>query len=151
MSDEPASGGGGGGEIDALRWYVWGMVAVSVVAGGFIWWFQKKSDVLKATLNTARSSLVELADGKHEIDQMLRVYKANKEDEARNQPLTWFQACWKKKGIDDKNVQLDAWKDPPDVGQDGSYYEEKIGLKFSSKNPLRRDQIGQLLHEIEHS
>jgi len=137
------------GEIDALRWYVWGMVGVSVVAAGFIWWIQRQTETLRTTLNGATNALTEIADGKNEIAAMLAVYKRNKEDEARDQPLTWFQARWKTKGIEDNRVQLDAWKVPPDIGPDGSYVEEKIGLKFSSKNPMRRDQIGQLLHEIE--
>jgi hypothetical protein len=147
MSEESASAHVG--EIDALKWYVWGMVGVSVVASGFVWYYQKKTDELQRTVDVAKKSLGELAEGKHEISQMLGVYKKNREDQARDEPLTWFQSCWKAKGIEDKNVQLDAWKVPPDVGEDGTYYEEKIGLKFSSKNPLRREQIGQLLHEIE--
>lgn len=147
MSDETSPGGGG--EIDALKWYVWGMAGVSVVAAAFVWWYQRRTAEMEKTVETAKRSLLELAEGKHEIQQMLTVYKNNKEDQARDEPLTWFQSCWKSKGIEDRNVQLDAWKDPPDVGPDGTYYEEKIGLKFSSKNPLRRDQIGSLLHEIE--
>ncbi|MCE9635913.1 MAG: hypothetical protein K8T90_09425 [Planctomycetes bacterium] len=147
MSDDNATAPG---EIDALKWYVWGMVIVSAVGGGFLWWNGKRTDTMRAQVESARKALPDIAEGKHEIRAMLDVYKKNKEDEARESPLTWFQLCWKAHGIDNAQIQLDQWKDPPDVGPDGKYVEEKIGMKFSSRTPLRRDQIGRLIHEIEH-
>lgn len=146
MSDDaPAPG-----EIDALKWYVWGMVAVSAVGGGYVWWLGKQTDELRARVEAAKKALPEIAEAKHEIGAMLGVYKKNKEDEARDSPLTWFQLCWKAHGIDNAQIQLDQWKDPPDVGPDGKYVEEKIGVTFSSRQPLRRDQIGRFIHEVEH-
>lgn len=147
MSDDAPSGG----EIDALKVYVWGMVAVSVVAGGLVWWLRGRTDELTTTVKSARTALNDLARDKREIVAMLGAYRQNKEDEARNQPLTWFQSVWKGAGIPDNSIQLDAWKVPPDIGPDGSYKEEKIGVKFSNKNPLRRDLVGQFLHRVEHS
>ena len=138
------------GEIDALKWYVWGMVAVSVVGGGYVWWIGKQTDALRVQIDVAKRTLPEVAASKHEIRAMLDVYKKNKEDEARESPLTWFQLCWKAHGIDNAQIQLDQWKDPPDVGPDGKYVEEKIGVTFSSRSALRRDQIGRFMHEIEH-
>lgn len=149
MSDEAP--GGGEGEIDALKWYVYGMVAVSVIAAGIVWWFQKQTDALTASVRAAETALADMAEGKHEILEMLKAYKKNKEDEARDQPLTWFQAAWLRKGIPPNCIQPDAWKVPPDISPDGKYVEEKISLKFSSKQPMKREQIAQFLHEVEFS
>ena len=144
MSDPTDSG-----EIDALKVYVYGMFAVAAVGAGLVWWLNGKNDDLRATIRSAREALPELATSKREIQNMVKSYTKNKEDEARDQPLTWFQTRWKEVGIPDQGIQLDAWKVPPDIGPDGSYTEEKIGLKFSNKNPLRRDAIGQFLHRVE--
>lgn len=147
MSDDtPAAG-----ELDALKVFVYGMITVSVIGAGLVWWLGTKADELRATVDSAKSALPEMSKSKHEIEAMLGSYKRNKEDEARDQPLTWFQAVWKGAGISDNSIQLDAWKVPPDIGPDGSYKEEKIGIKFSNKNPLRRDQIGQFIHRVEQN
>lgn len=149
MSDDTQSSGAG--EIDALKWYVHGMVVVSVIGAGFVWWVQKQTKELTASVKAAESSLVEMSEGKHEVLAMLKAYKKNKEDEARDQPLTWFQAAWLRKGIPPNCIQPDAWKVPADISADGKYVEEKISLKFSSKSPMRREQIAGFLHEVEQS
>ena len=149
MSDGEARPGDG--EIDALKWYVGGMIVASVLIAGGAWWFQKKATELRASVESAKRSLDEMAAGKHEILAMLAAYKRNKEDEARDEPLTWFQARWKEVGIPDLFIQPDAWKYPADISDDNKYVEEKISLKFSSKNPLKREQIGRFLHNVEHS
>lgn len=149
MSD--GKSGGGGGEVDALKLYVWVMVIASVAGAGVTWWLARKTAALQKSIEAADEALPELADAKNQIQQMLEAFKKNKEDEARDQPLTWFQARWTAVGIQGPSIQPDAWKVPPDISQDGTYFEEKIGLKFSNRNPLRREQIARFAHEIERS
>lgn len=147
MTDEtPAPG-----DVDALKWYVYGMAIVSVAGAGIVWWIQDQATQLRSDVDRAKAALPELALAKGEIQAMLSAYKRNREDEARDQPLTWFQQRWKEKGIPDPSIQLGQWKNPPETSSDGSYVEEKIDLKFSNKNPLRREQIAQFLHHVEHS
>ena len=141
-----------GAEMDVLRIYVWGMLGVTVVFAGLAWWWNAKEEDLGRTVENARTKVLpELAQGKREIDAMLKVYKANKEDVARLQPLTWFSTIWKSQGISEASIQILAWKDPPEPGQDGSYVEEKITIKVLQKSPLRREQIGRFLHAIERA
>lgn len=147
MNDEEAPAGVG--EIDALKWYVHVMVIVSVLGAGGIWWLQKRTGEERASLVAARNSLEEVAVSRNEIHAMLAAFKKNKEDEARSDHLVWFQQRWKEKGIADAQISLGKWKMPPEISSDGKYVEEKIDLKFLGKNPLRREQIAQLLHGIE--
>jgi len=138
--------------MDVLRVYVWGMLGVTLVFGGLAWWWDGKESDLRRTVENARTKVLpELAQGKREIQQMLKVYKTNKEDVARLQPLTWFSTIYKSQGISDASIQILAWKDPPEPGPDGSYVEEKIGIKFLQKNPLTRAQIGRFLHAVERA
>lgn len=140
-----------GAEMDVLKIYVWGMLGVTVIFAGLAWWWDRQEGELRRAVESARARLPELAQEKREVQAMLKVYKTNKEDEARRQPFTWFTTIWKRKGIPEVSVQLGAWKNPPEPGPDGSYLEEKIGVKFQQKNPLTRAQIGQFLHEVERS
>jgi hypothetical protein len=148
VTDETPSGAG---EVDALKWYVYGMAGVSLVGAVAVWYLREEADKLRREVDIAQTALPELAVGKGEIQAMLAAYKRNREDEARDQPLTWFQQRWKEKGIPDPSIQLDAWKNPPETSSDGTYVEEKISIKFSNKNPLRREQVAQFLHHVEHS
>jgi len=149
VSDENESGGGG--EIDALKWFIWGMLVVSVLGGGAIWWFQKQTTALRASIESTKGAMRELAASKGEIVAMVGAFKKNREDVARDQPLTWFSEIWKRKGIDNASMDPDKWKDPPEIAPDGSYVEEKYSIGFKRTNPLRREQIGQFLHDVEHS
>lgn len=139
------------GEMDALKVYVIGMVAVSVLGAGAVWWFRGQTEEVRATVTSARGALTELAESRREIQGMLQAYTKNKEDEARDQPLTWFQNVWTTLGIQTTSLGLDPWKVPADTAPDGTYKEEKMGIKFLNKAPLRREQISRLMHRIEHS
>lgn len=141
-----------GAEMDVLRIYVWGMLAVTLVFGGLAWWWNGKEADLRKTVENAKAKVIpEAAQAKREIAGMLKVYTTNKEDEARRQPLTWFSTIWKAQGINETSIGLGAWKDPPEPGPDGSYVEEKIAIKFLQKAPLRREQIGKFLHAVERA
>jgi hypothetical protein len=141
-----------GAEMDVLKVYVWGMLGVTVVFAGLAWWWDaKEADLRKTVVHARETRLPQIAQAKRDIQGMLKVFKANKEDEARLQPLTWFSTIWKSQGINEASIQILAWKDPPEPGHDGSYVEEKITIKFLQRSPLRREQIGKFLHAIERS
>lgn len=144
MADAP-------GEMDAVKVFVVGMAAVSAIGAGVVWWLHGEVETTEATVASARGALKEVAEGRYEVTQMLKAYRKNKEDEARDQPLTWFQSIWKSIGIPDNSIQPVAWKVPADIGPDGSYKEESISIKFSNKNPLTRAMVGQFLHRVEQS
>lgn len=149
MKDDTAPSSGA--EMDVLRVYVWGMLGVTLVFAGLAWWWDGRESDLRRTVENARADLPKLAQAKREIQQMLKVYKTNKEDEVRRSHLTWFTTVFKAQGITEDSVGILSWKDPPEPGPDGSYVEEKIGIKFHQKKPLSRAQIGRFLHAVERS
>ncbi len=142
-----------GPELDVLKFYIWLMVVMTVVLGVLFWFMWKGVEETRKTVAQGRSWLKEYAEAKVEIQGMLNVYKNNKEDEARERPLTWFSSIWRRKGIPETSITIGAgaWKDPPDYRAKGNYEEEKIELKFQQKDPLTREQIAAFCHEVERS
>ena len=137
----------GGDELDLIKVYIWVMLAMTIVLGAVVWYTNTQVDETRKRIEFARANLVPFAQSKQEITSMLNVYSANKEDEARLQPLTWFSRVWKQKGISDQSVRPGAWQEK--FNQKGNFDENFIELKFDNKNPLTREQIGKFCHEIE--
>jgi hypothetical protein len=150
MSEEPASGAGSS-ESDVLKIYVYGMLTVTAVLIGVVYWLQRSTDGLRKEVGIASRGLTELAKQKRGVELMMGVYEKNKEDEARNQPLLWFDTIRKRKGIDVNSIGLGAWKDPPAEGPGGTSLEERYEIKFTSKGPLSKQKIVEFLHEVERS
>ena len=135
------------------------MLAVTMIFGGVVWYVQKRSDELERAVNSTRGNpenpasglLPKLAQAKSDVQAMLGVYEKNKEDEARLSGITWFTTIYERKGIADASIQLGAWKVPPADGPDGNCWEERYDMKVSNKQPLKREEIGKFLFEIERS
>ena len=144
-TDTPAQGD----ELDLIKVYIWVMLAMTVVLGGVVWLTHSQVAETRDRVEFARRNLAEFEQAKREIRAMLDVYTANKEDEARLQPLTWFSRGWKQKGIDDQSVRPQAWQEKYNAR--GNFDENFIELKFDNRNPLTRKQIGELCHEIERA
>lgn len=136
-----------GEELDLIKVYIWVMVAMTAVLAFVVWFTSNQVDKTQKDIRFARSNLVEFAETKQEIRAMLNVYTANKEDEARLQPLTWFSRVWQRKGINDQSIKPGAWQEK--YNAKGNYDENFIELRFDNKAPLTRKQIGELCHEIE--
>jgi hypothetical protein len=138
-----------GDELDLIKVYIWVMVAMTVVLAGVVWFTSSQVDETRKDIEFARKNLQTFAETKQEIGAMLNVYTANKEDEARLQPLTWFSRVWQRKGINDQSIRPQAWQEKYNAR--GNFDENFIELKFDNKNPLTRKQIGELCHEIERA
>jgi type IV pilus assembly protein PilM len=134
-------------DFDLIKVYVWVMLAFTVVMAGGLWWTYSSVEATNKRVAAARKSLPKFAEQKREILAMLDVYTTNKEDEARRQPSTWFSRVWQRKGIPNESVRLEAWEEK--FVTKGNYYEQWIDLKFQTKAPLTRAQIGKFCHEIE--
>jgi hypothetical protein len=136
-----------GDELDLIKVYIWVMVAMTVVLGGVVWFTNSQVEETHKRIEFARKNLEPFAETKQEINAMLSVYTANKEDEAREQPLTWFSRVWGRKGIENASIRPGAWQEK--FNARGGFDEDFIELKFDNKNPLTRRQIGEFCHEIE--
>lgn len=136
-----------GDELDVVKVYIWVMAVMTVVLAGVVWFTSTQVDDTQKRVATAQKSLAPFAETKQEIQAMLNVYTANREDEARLQPLTWFSRVWQRKGISDQSIRPQAWQEK--FNARGNFDENSIELKFDNKTPLTRSQIGQLCHEIE--
>jgi len=142
-SDSPAAGD----ELDVVKVYIWVMVVMTVVLLGVVWYTSGQVTDTQKKVASAEKSFTPFAETKQEIQSMLNVYTANREDEARLQPNTWFSRVWQRKGINDQSMRPQAWTEK--FNARGNFDENSIELKFDNKNPLTRQQIGQLCHEIE--
>jgi hypothetical protein len=134
-------------ELDLIKVYVWVMVAMTVVLAGVVWFTNSRLAETQKRIEFARDSLPVFAESKQEISAMLSVYTANKEDEAREQPMTWFPRVWGRKGIENASIKPGAWQEK--FNARGGFDEDFIEMKFDNKNPLTRAQIGGFCHEIE--
>jgi len=147
LSDSDSQGPGD--ELDLIRVYIWVMVAMTLVLGGVVWFTNTQVEDAQKQIAYARRNLVPFSEKKQEINAMLSVYTANKEDEAREQPLTWFSRVWGRKGIEGSSVRPGAWQEK--FNTRGGFDEDFIDLKFDNKHPLTRRQIGEFCHEIERT
>jgi hypothetical protein len=143
--------GGGAGESDVLKIYVYGMLAVTVVCFGVVWFVQKRTEDTQKQVASARRAMPTMAQGKRDVQALFSVFEKNQEDLARTQGLKFFTDIFRRKGINDAAIQLGAWKSPPADGPDGQCLEERYDIKFSNRSPLTRKQIAEFLHEIERS
>ena len=114
-----------------------------------VWFTNTQVEDTNKRIEFARNNLESFAETKQEVNAMLNVYTANKEDEARLQPLTWFSRVWQRKGITDQSIRPGAWQEKYNAR--GNFDENFIELKFDNKNPLSRKQIGEFCHEIERA
>ncbi len=135
------------GELDLIKVYIWVMVAMSVVLGGVVWYTDSQVAETRKHIAFARKNLEPFANSREEITRMLGVYTSNKEDEAREQPLTWFSRVWTRKGIERVSIRPGQWQEK--FNTKGGFEEDYIELKFDNRNPLTRRQIGEFCHEIE--
>ena len=138
-----------GDELDLIKVYIWVMVAMTIVLAGVVWYTNSQVEETRGRIQFARTNLRSFAETKQEISAMLNVYSANKEDEARLQPNTWFSRVWQRKGIDNQSMSPGAWQEK--YNAKGNFDENFIELKFNNKQPLTRKQIGELCHEIERA
>ena len=137
-----------GEELDLIKVYIWVMVAMTIVLGVVVVYTNSQVEETRKRIAFARETCwTDFAETKQEINAMLNVYTANREDEARLQPLTWFSRVWQRKGISDQSVRPGAWQEK--YNAKGNYDENFIELRFDNKAPLTRKQIGELCHEIE--
>jgi hypothetical protein len=140
-------------EMDVLKFYIWLMAVMTLALAGFFWKVWTDLDSVKKNRAFGEAQMNDKKDGfgkmQSEIQGMLGVYKSNKEDLARDSPLTWFSSAWRRVGIPDASMQSGAWKVPPDYNAKGKFAEERIEMSFSARNPLPRKQIAQFCHEIE--
>jgi len=139
---------GPGEELDLIKVYIWVMIAMTIVLGAVVVYTRSQVEDTQKRIEFARKSCWgDFAETKQEIKAMLNVYTANREDEARLQPLTWFSRVWQRKGISDQSVRPGAWQEK--YNAKGNFDENFIELRFDNRNPLTREQIGTLCHEIE--
>ena len=149
MSDEAAAPGD---ELDVLKVYVWVMLLMSVALAVVLWLMHERATNAKSRVEKGNKKLIEFAEAKQEIQAMINVYKTNKEDEARDTPLTWFSEIWRKRaGILDPSIKFGEWDESPRFDHKGNYYEENISIGFSARAPLPREKIAALCHEIERA
>lgn len=132
-TDTPAQGE----ELDVVKLYLWLMLAITVAVGGAIWYHKTRVDELRARVTSARAGLAGMVAAKQQITSMLGVYAANKEDEARRTPGTWFSRVWQRKGISDQSVRPQTWVER--YNQRGNFDESQLEIKIDNKNPLRRE------------
>ena len=141
-------------EMDVLKFYIWLMLIMTLVLAGFLWKFWNDVEDTKASLALGQRLMSEGKDTfpkmQTEIQGMLNVHKNNKEDDAREQPNTWFATVWRKRGINDASIIPGAWKSAA-YNAKGKFYEEQIEYGFNPKAPLPRQSIAEFCHEIEKS
>jgi hypothetical protein len=140
-----------GPEADVFKIYVWAMLVPIVVLAGLYFWAADRAEAAEKSVAQGRKLLDDFAEAKSEVNSLLKVYSDNNEEDARYEPFTWFSGIWQRKGIDNSAINLGAWRDQPLYVVKGGYYEEQIEIKVNSKNPLPRESIAKLCHEIERA
>jgi hypothetical protein len=138
-------------EMDVLKFYIWLMLVMTVALAVFFWIVSSDLDDTRKNLQQGQTWTKEFADEASEIQAMLNVHATNKEDAARDNPLSWFANVWRSRGINDQSIVPQAWAVPPRSDTKGSmrYYEENIDVQFNSRAPLTRQQIAEFCHEVE--
>ena len=144
-ADRPAS------EMDVLKFYIWLMVVMTLALGGFFWHVWSKLEATRANLQQGSNMVKEFEQEQAEIQSMLHVYGANKEDVARDSPFTWFSNVWNRCGINANSLTPGSWRVPPRLDNKGKFYEESIDMTINTKTPLNREIVAKFCHEIEKS
>jgi len=144
-ADRPTS------EMDVLKFYIWLMVVMTLALGGFFWHVWSKLEATKANLQQGANLVKDFEQQQAEIQNMLHVYGTNKEDVARDSPMTWFSNIWNRCGINANNLQPGVWKVPPRFDAKSKFYEEQIDMTVNAKTPLSREVVAKFCHEIEKS
>lgn len=140
----------GSDEIDVLRWYIYAMVVMTAALAGLYFFMRSRAEDAMRRVERGHEQLVDHAAAKVEILSMMKVYTTNKEDEARDSPLSWFANLWRKRGIPDASMKPGKWDETPRRDPDG-YEEENISHGFQASNPLTREQIMAFCHEVERA
>ena len=138
-------------EMDLVKFYIWLFLVLTLALAGFFWITRNEIDATEKSLRQGQSWLKEFALQQAEIQGMLNVYKNNKEDVARDAPMTWFSTAWNRRGINGNSMQPGAWKVPPRYDARGKFSEETIDMSFNPKVPLPRQSIVEFCHEVEKS
>lgn len=139
-------------EMDVLKFYVWLMVVMTLALLGFLWYQWDALERTRMNLRQGTTWKKDFEQQQAEIVAMLNVYKNNKEDIARDSPLTWFSALYRKRGIADASIAPGTWRVPPTYNAKGKFYEEQIDWGFNSKAPiLQRSSIVDFCYDIEKS
>jgi hypothetical protein len=135
-------------EMDVLKFYIWLMLVMTLAAAGLFW--KVWSDLGSVNRNIAQGTAwtTTFAQEKRDIKGMLDVYKTNKENEARDAPLTWFTTIWRKCGIPDASIAIKTWI-KPNYDSKLKCVEERIEIQFPNKAPLERRLIAQFCHAVE--
>jgi hypothetical protein len=138
-------------DMDVLKFYIWLMVVMTLALGGFFWHVWSKLDSTRSNLQQGVNSVKEFEIQQAEIQGMLNVYKNNKEDVARDSPMTWFSNIWNRCGINANSLTPTTWKAPPRFDAKGKFYEEQFDIAVNAKTPLTRELVAKFCHEIEKS
>lgn len=138
-----------GAELDVLKFYIWLMAVMTLALAGFFWHVWSQLESTKSNLRAGVAMKKQFERDQAEIQGMLSVYKNNKEDVARDAPMTWFSNVWNRCGINANSLQPGAWRVPPRLDARGKFYEEQIDMSIPPKSPLPREQIAKFCHEIE--
>ena len=136
-------------EMDVLKFYIWLMVAMTLALAAFFWHVWGRLDTTKSNLQQGLRLKKDFEREQAEIQSMLSVYKNNKEDVARDAPMTWFSNVWNRCGINANSLQPGAWRVPPRFDAKNKFYEEQIDMTIPPKSPLPREMIAKFCHEIE--
>jgi hypothetical protein len=144
-ADRPAA------ELDVLKIFIWVMAIGSLALGGIFWREWSKLDATRANLQQGANLMKDFEMQQAEIQGMLRVYGANKEDVARDSPMTWFSNIWNRCGINANSLRPGTWRVPPRLDARGKFYEEQFDIAIDAKTPLPRESIAKFCHEIEKS
>ena len=136
-------------EMDVLKFYIWLMVVMTLALAGFFWHAWSRLDATRTNLAQGEKLKKDFETDQAAIASMLNVYKNNKEDIARDQPMTWFSNVWNRCGINANSLQPGAWRVPPRLDTRGKFYEEQIDMTINPKAALPREQIAKFCHEIE--
>lgn len=138
-------------EMDVLKFYIWLMLAMTLALLAFYWSVWNDAESVRKSLAQGLAWKKEFAQNQAEIQQMLGVYRGNKEEQAREAPETWFSTIWRSRGITDQQMVPGPWKLPARWDAKGKYEEEQIDMGFNSKSPMPRQSIVEFLHKVESS
>ena len=138
-------------EMDVLKFYIWLMVVMTLALLGALWYATGELDRTRMNLRQGATWKKEFEQQQAEIVAMLNVYEGNKEDIARDSPLTWFGAIWTRRGITNNNMVPGAWRPQPTYNAKGKFFEESIDMGVNAKAPLARQSIVDFCYDIEKS
>jgi len=138
-------------EMDVLKLWIWAFGVLTVAGVGYLWYVSTRLDAARANYDAGVKMKPDFEKTQAEIEGMLNVYTHNKEDLARDQPMTWFSNVWNRVGINANNLITGTWRTPPRLDSRGKFYEEQWDVQVNPKAGLPRETIAKFCHEIEKS